>query len=174
MMSTDPYQAYAEGSILGSQNPMQLTIALYEAGIRKVQEAKRCLEVRDIMGRANAITKAIAIIGELEASLNPEPEARELTENLARLYKYMQQRLSEANLKQAAEPLVEVEGLLKTMVEGWYTAADNARKAAQAEAALMDYSEPEVMTDENDVLRISYGGYYREPVERVSALAYSF
>lgn len=173
-MFTNPYQAYEQGSLLTSQSPMQLIIALYEGGISAVQEAKRCLVARDIMARAKAITKASNILSELQFSLKKDQaEAQEVTANLVQLYGYMQQRLLEANMKQIAEPLVEVEGLLRTMVEGWYVVAEQERGAA-AQAQLMDYTEPEVTAGEDDILRISYGGYYREPVESYSALSVSF
>jgi flagellar protein FliS len=174
MMFTNPYQAYEQGSVMTSQSPVQLIIALYEGGISAAQEAKRCLETRDIMGRANAITKAMNIVSELQYSLKrDESETQEMSGNLSQLYTYMQQRLLEANLKQVAEPLAEVEGLLRTMVEAWYGVAEKERGAA-AQAEMMDYTEPEVTADEDDVLRITYGGYYREPVESFSAVAFSF
>ena len=174
-MSTNPYGAYEQGSVLSSQSPMQLIIALYEGGISAVQEAKRCLEAREIMARAKAITRASNIVAELRFSLKQDQaDTNDLTANLSQLYGYMQQRLLEANMKQSMEPLVEVEGLLRTMLEGWNVVADR-EKGAAAVAQLMDHSEPEVTADENDVLRISYGGYYREPVESFSgSLAYSF
>jgi len=174
MMFTNPYQAYEQGSVMASQSPMQLIIALYEGGISAIQEAKRCLEAGDIMARAKAITRAGNIVAELQISVKQDQaEGQELSANLTRLYGYMQQRLLEANMKQIAEPLVEVEGLLRTMVEAWYVVAEKERGAA-AEAQLMDYTEPEVTAGEDDVLRISYGGYYREPVESYSAVSFSF
>lgn len=171
-MFTSPYQAYEQGSVM--TNPMQLIIALYEGGIGAVQEAKRCLEGRDIMARSKAITKAVNILAELRLSLSQDrAEAQEVSANLGRLYHYMTQRLLDANAKQIMEPLVEVEGLLRTMLEGWYVVADKERADA-ARAELMDYTEPKVMEGDEDVLRISYGGYYREPVEGFSAVSFSF
>ena len=174
MMLTNPYDAYSQGAVLSSESPMQLIIALYEGGISAVQEAKRCLETGDIMARAKAITRGVNIVAELQFSLKPDPaDTQDIAGNLHRLYSYMMQRLQEANMKQIAEPLVEVEGLLRTMVEGWYEVAAKERGAA-AQAQLMDYTEPEVKADEQDILRITYGGYYREPVESFSELAFSF
>ena len=173
MMLTNPYEAYAQGSLL-SQNPMQLIIALYEGGIGAVQDAKRCLEARDIMGRAKAIKKAVNVLAELQISLERDkPETKEMSAKLANLYGYMTQKLQEAHLKQIAEPMVEVEGLLRTMVQGWYVVADQERTAA-AQAQLMDHTEPTVTAGDDDVLRISYGGYYREPMESYSAVSFSF
>ena len=172
MMFNTPYEAYTAG-MMGS-NPMQLIIALYEGGISAVQEAQRCFVTNDIMGRANAVTKAINILSELQISLNHDKEeAKELSANLKNLYTYMQQRLVQANLQKTPEPLAEVEGLLRTMLESWY-AVLKQQALAEAEAQLADYTEPEVVADENDVLRITYGGYYRQPVDSFSRLSYSF
>ncbi len=175
MMFTTPYEAYAAGNMAG--NPMQLVIALYEGGISAVQEAQRCFVTGDILARSNAVTKGINILAELQISLNHDKaEAKELSANLEQLYGYMQQRLLAAHMQKTPEPLVEVEGLLRTMLESWYAAAKQQQNEAlaEAEAQVADYSEPEVIEGEDDVLRISYGGYYSQPVESYSALAYSF
>ncbi len=171
MMFSNPYEAYQLGSVI-SQNPIQLITALYEGGISSVQEAKRCFEMGDVMGRSKAVTKAVNILAELEFSLKPE-QAEEVTGNLKRLYAYMRQRLMDAHMNKVAEPFEEAEGLLRTLVEGWY-AVDQQQRAARAEAELMDHTQSEVVEGEDDILRVTYGGYYREPVETFSALAYSF
>ena len=43
----------------------------------------------------------------------------QISRSLASLYSYMQERLIEANSKQAAPPLMEVEQLLSTLLEAW-------------------------------------------------------
>ena len=153
MMSTNPYGAYEQGSVLSSESPMQLIIALYEGGISAVQEAERRLEARDIMARAKAITKASNIVAELRFSLKRDAADSEgLTANLSRLYDYMLRRLLEANMKQTAEPLVEVEGLLRTMLEGWNVVAEREKTAAATQA--IEHTQPELTAGGS---RISYG-----------------
>ena len=172
MMFTTPYEAYAAGNMTGS-NPMQLIIALYEGCISAVQEAERCFVTGDVMGRSSAVTKGVNILAELQISLKQDQaEAAELTANLKNLYGYMQQRLLDAHMKKTAEPLAEVEGLLRTMLESWYVVADRESVIKAEAAEIAEYAE--VIEGEDDVLRITYGGYYREPVESYSALAYSF
>jgi flagellar protein FliS len=154
---------------------MQLIVMLYEGGISAVQEAIRCLESREIMARAKAITKAHNILAELQISLRTDTaETKAVSDKLSQLYAYMQKRLLEAHLKQTREPLAEVEGLLRTMLEGWYVVAQQEQGASQTNAAVTNLTEPAVTAGEGDVLRISYGGYYREPAESYSALAFSF
>lgn len=120
-MIRDPYQTYVYNCAVGS-NPLQLVIAMYEAAITSTQEAKSCLERGDVCGRARAISKAGRILAELIITLNPEVGS-DIGRNLDRLYHYMQRRLQEAHLKQAAGPLTEVDKLLRQLLEAWYKVA---------------------------------------------------
>ena len=181
-MFGNAYQAYTEGTVY-SNNPMQLITALYEAGISSVQEAQRCLASGDIMARSAAVTKGVNILSELLVSLNHE-KGGDISQNLQRLYGYMQQRLLEAHMKKTAGPLAEVEGLLKTLLEAWYVVAENEKSAPaqQSQAAVAaagagyasaGFVEPELATGAGDVLSITYGGYYSEAAESYSAVALS-
>lgn len=146
-MFRDPYQAYVDNAVVGS-NPLQLVVAMYETAIQRTQEARSCLESGDIWGRARAITKASTILLELRASLNPE--AGDIAGRLGRLYRYMQRRLQEAHIKKSAEPLAEVEKILRNLLEAWQKAEANQRAQAapahtpetrKAEGAFSPYEE---------------------------------
>ncbi|HEY3825654.1 MAG TPA: flagellar export chaperone FliS [Bryobacteraceae bacterium] len=108
---------YLETRIL-SASPLELINILYEHAILEVEEARRHLAARDIAARARSITKTIAIIGELQRSLDPS-RGGEIAANLGRLYQYMLVRLTEGNVRQADEPLVEVGRLLESLSEAW-------------------------------------------------------
>jgi flagellar protein FliS len=123
MTGSNPYQAYTEGSVFNDQ-PLRLVVALYEGALDATRQAVSCLQARDIWGRGKAINKGIAILSELLVSLD-EQKGGEIAGNLKRLYLYMQRRLIEAHSRQAAPPLLEVEKLLETMLEGWREAASN-------------------------------------------------
>jgi flagellar protein FliS len=97
---------------------MQLVVAMYETAIKRTQEARACIASGDIWGRARAISKAVMILSELIASLNPEV-GRELARNLDRLYRYMQRRLEQAHVLRSEEPLAEVERLLGELLTAW-------------------------------------------------------
>ena len=109
--------AYLHGRIL-SADPMELVTILYEHAILSVQQARERLAAKDIVGRTKTISKAIAIIGELDGSLD-HSVGGPISKNLARLYQYMRQRLTTANMKQEDPPLAEVESLLQTLAEAW-------------------------------------------------------
>jgi flagellar protein FliS len=109
--------AYLEGRIL-SADPIELVSILYEHAILRVSAARDSLAQGDIASRSAHISKAIAILGELEGSLDREAGG-EIARNLATLYRYIRERLITANRKQEDEPLAESESLLKTLGEAW-------------------------------------------------------
>ena len=109
--------AYLESRIL-SADPVELVCILYEHAILAVEDARECIGRGDIASRSKAISKAIAIIGELESSLDHKAGG-EVAKNLGRLYQYIRIRLLAANRNQEAGPLVEVERLLTTLSDAW-------------------------------------------------------
>jgi flagellar protein FliS len=111
------YDRYLETQVLNA-DPVQLVNMLYRGAQEAVASARRHLAAGSIMDRSHQIMKAWDILNELSHSLNHGP-APELSARLAELYARMQQRLIDANVQQADEPLAEVEGLLATLGEAW-------------------------------------------------------
>ena len=161
-MNNNPYQAYADGSVL-NQEPLHLVVALYEGALEATQTAGRCLKTGDIQGRSKAINKAISLLTELLASLDQE-KGGEVGANLKRLYGYMQCRLLEAHAKRLAQPLKEVEGLLETLLDGWRHIA----RQGTAATALLPLRE---VTSEAEQEGALYGEYFSERLEELSSTA---
>ena len=134
MTLTDPYQAYAEATVVGS-NPVRLVVALYEGAVDAVREARQCLRSGDIMLRSRNINKAVKILTELLVSIDQE-RGGEIGGQLKSLYAYMQSRILAAHCEQSEAPLKEVEGLLTTLLEAWQRVADT-NEAESAEAGLL-------------------------------------
>jgi flagellar protein FliS len=109
--------AYLETRVL-SADPVDLIAMAYEFATLRVHEARSALAKGDIADRCRAISKTIAILGELESSLDYKLGG-EIAYNLGRLYRYMTERLTQANVRQEDGPLAEVESLLKTVGEVW-------------------------------------------------------
>lgn len=109
--------AYLRHRVLAA-DPVELIHILYEHALTQVKAARAALAAGDIAGRAEAIVRALAALGELEASLNHEAGGS-ISHNLQRLYRYMRKRLTAGNVKQDEGALAEVESLLKTLDEGW-------------------------------------------------------
>jgi flagellar protein FliS len=91
---------------------------LYEHATIEIQEARQSLARGDVAARSRSISKAIAIIGELQSSLD-HGAGGEIAANLGRLYRYMCARLTAGNLSQSDAPLAEVEGLLGSVGAAW-------------------------------------------------------
>jgi flagellar protein FliS len=117
---------YLEDRVL-SADPLELVQLLYQAAITSVGDARRHLAEKQIMPRAQSITKACNILMELTAALDRE-RGGDISVRLAQLYGYMQRRLVEANLKQSDKALAEVADLLATLMEGWAGARERTRK----------------------------------------------
>ncbi len=121
------HDAYIESRIL-TADPMELVRLTYQAAIREVGNARERLKEGDIPGRSAAIGKACNLLTELTRALDRK-NGGEYGERLAELYAYMTRRLSEANFRQADEPLAEVSGLLTTVLEGWEGAQQQMQEA---------------------------------------------
>jgi flagellar protein FliS len=118
---------YFEQSILNA-DPIHLVRLIYQRAISCVRDAREHLQCGRIAERSASITRAYAALEELLSALRPE-SAQELSGRLQSLYFYMQQRLLDANLQQADQPLAEVLGLLMTLAEAWSGVAEEiARK----------------------------------------------
>jgi flagellar secretion chaperone FliS len=143
-MSSNPYAAYLETQVL-SASPLELIHLAYEGAIKAIVDAREHLAAGRIQDRTRAITKALDLLMELARGLNFE-QGGDLSVQLARLYDYMQRRLAEANAKQIAEPLAEVQSLLENLDEAWKTIsmADTGMAVAAASSPWVSTSDSAV------------------------------
>jgi flagellar protein FliS len=114
-----------------SRSPLELVVMLYDGALRFIAEAVEADANRQIARRGHAISRTLAIIGELQNTLNVK-EGGDLAAELDRLYAYMQQRLLDVTMKKDKSALPEVQKLLSMLREAWMKIAD---PAAQAPAA---------------------------------------
>ncbi|KAB7627392.1 flagellar export chaperone FliS [Alkalilimnicola sp. S0819] len=99
-------------------DPHQLVQMLFEGALSRVAQAKGFIAHNDVEQRFTAIDKAYRIIDGLRLGLDKQ-SGGELAGNLDDLYEYIQDRLSEANARNAAQPLDEVISLLREIKSGW-------------------------------------------------------
>jgi flagellar protein FliS len=97
---------------------MELVIMLYDGAIRFLGDAREASGRNDRRGRATGISKALAIIAELQSTLNMDAGA-EVARELDRLYTYASERLIDANVKRDDAAIDEVRKLLGTVRAGW-------------------------------------------------------
>jgi flagellar secretion chaperone FliS len=99
-------------------SPLQLIVILYDAAICSIQEAREQMSHRNIASRSRSINKCIAIISELQSSLNLKAGG-EIAIGLNKLYDYMIRTIFRANADQSTQPLIEIETLLGNLRSAW-------------------------------------------------------
>ncbi|WP_018124856.1 flagellar export chaperone FliS [Desulfovibrio oxyclinae] len=89
----------------------QLLLMLYEACIKFLRQAKVEIEKKDYAKKGILISRALAIIHELTESLNKE-KGGEISKNLAGIYMFCTNELTQANIKLDVE---KIENVIKMM-----------------------------------------------------------
>ena len=115
-------KAYQETAIT-THSRGHLVVMLYEGAIKFLKFANRAIEQNDPAAKGKYIARAQDIILELDNVLDMEIGG-EIAENLRKLYLYMDQQLSAANVKQDSEIINEVIGLLEELNVGWKTISE--------------------------------------------------
>lgn len=107
-------------------SPHKLISMLFEGAITALGNAVRHTHAREIAGKGQSISKAIAIIDNgLRASLNKEAGGS-IAAGLDELYAYMSRRLIEANLHSDVAVMEEIAGLLRELKQSWEAIAEAA------------------------------------------------
>lgn len=139
------YKAVSVDTGIGSGDPHQLVLMLYDGAIESLRQAFGHLKAGRVADKGQAISKAIRIIDEgLKVSLDRNAGGQ-LALRLLDLYDYMVMRLLQANVRNDERALAEVGRLLTELRDAWASikpgaAATSAAPAtvAAAPAAVMD------------------------------------
>ncbi len=115
-----------------SASPLELVVMLYDAALRNTARAIDAMARGDIRTRRDAITKSLAIINELQSTLNLE-KGGAIAEELDRLYVWMTDSLIQATVQQKPGPLHDVRKNLELLRDAWHQVATT--KAAPESAA---------------------------------------
>ncbi|KML41300.1 flagellar export chaperone FliS [Cytobacillus firmus] len=115
MAVSNPYQSYQQNSV-NTASPGELTLMLYNGCLKFIHQAKKAIEEKNIEMKNTNIQKAQSIIQELMVTLNMDIE---VSKNMMSLYDFMNRRLMEANIKNDASILAEVEGLVTEFRDTW-------------------------------------------------------
>jgi flagellar secretion chaperone FliS len=114
-----------------------ILVKLLDGSVRFVRAARAGLEAGNPKIKGENISKAIAIITELDYALDRDTGGA-LVENLYSLYPYILRRLTLANLGNDNWILGEVEGLLLTIKEGFAEAFKKISLEVLSDHALSD------------------------------------
>lgn len=112
------YQTVNVHAQVTEADPHRLIQMLLDGGVQRLVQARGAMEYGNIPLKGELIGKAMGIIGGLREAVNTE-QGGELAANLDNLYAFMQQRLTQANLKNDPAILDEVVTLLREIKEGW-------------------------------------------------------
>jgi len=116
-------QRYRETD-LATATPEMLVVRLYDGAMRFAHQARAHVDAGRAPERARALSRALAIVSELQAVLDHE-RGGEIARNLHALYDFVTDRLVAANLEERGEPIDQAVGILETLAEGWREIAAN-------------------------------------------------
>jgi flagellar secretion chaperone FliS len=116
-----------------SSSPLELVVMLYDGILRNTATAIEAMARRDIRTRRDAISKSLAIIGELQSTLNMD-RGGDIAVQLDRLYTWMTDALVQATVTQDPGPIHDVRKIVGNLRDGWQQIAA-ARPAAPESAA---------------------------------------
>lgn len=122
-MHNNPYAKIKENSI-NTATPEELTLMLYNGGVKFLNQAVIALEKKDYEMTNNSIQRAKNIIREFQLTLNMDYD---ISHELYEAYGYMHRRLTEANIKKDIEILNEVLEYLRSFRDTWKEAMKRAR-----------------------------------------------
>lgn len=101
-----------------SSSPVELVVMLYDGAIRFILEAREAIARKDVRARTDAVSRALAVIAELQNTLNMK-EGGEIARELDRLYTYMSTKLLDVTARADEGAAEEVTKLLRTLRDGW-------------------------------------------------------
>lgn len=108
-----------------SRTPIELVVMLYDGALRFVAVAQDALRRRDIPARREATSRLLAIVSELQSTLDLE-RGGEVAARLDGLYDYVTRRILDVTAHNDEAALDEVRRLLETLRDGWQALARTA------------------------------------------------
>ncbi len=101
-----------------SSTPLERVVLLYDGAIRFLTAAADAIARGDLRGRAAAVSRALAILTELQNTLDMR-QGGEVSKRLDALYDYLIGRLLDATTKGDRAAVDEAIRLLSTVREAW-------------------------------------------------------
>ena len=112
----------------------QLVSLLYEGLINAIATARGAMARGDVLGKCNAISKALRILEEGLSTALDRVDGGELAQNLGDLYDYCMHRLILANARNDDALMEEVMRLIEPVATGWNQIKNNGAGLAIATA----------------------------------------
>lgn len=108
-----------------SRTPLELVVMLYDGGLAFIHQARAAIERNDIPARRDATTRALAVVSQLQSTLNMEAGG-DVARQLDDLYSWVTGRILAATMDNRVEPLDEAARVLAMLRDSWVTIANGA------------------------------------------------
>jgi flagellar protein FliS len=118
MQSARAANQYIQTQVRSSQ-PLELVVLLYDAALRASGTAREALVRGDIPARRAALSRAFAIVSELQNTLDME-RGGAIAIELDRLYTWITSQFVQATVDQDVRPIDEARRVLETLRGAWH------------------------------------------------------
>jgi len=119
------YRAVRSHGLVADASPARLVQIMFEQILAQLATAQGCmvriannLPLNDVIAKCKAMGKAIALIDQLNNTLDME-RGQQIAGNLRALYVYMLARLTLANVTNDSKIVAEVGALVQEIKSGW-------------------------------------------------------
>jgi flagellar protein FliS len=127
------YRAVRSHGLVADASPTRLVQIMFEQVLTNLATAGGCMgricdnrPANDVLAKGKAIGKAVALIGQLNGTLDME-RGGEIAANLGSLYVYLMSRLTLANAANDVQIVEEVTKLVREIKSGWDQIVTDAR-----------------------------------------------
>ena len=117
-----------------SRTPLELVVMLYDGALTFLKHSREAIERGDVAARRDTSSRALAIISELQSTLNMA-DGGEIAQRLDALYGYVNACILQAARDNAVEPLNHAMRLLETLRDSWDSIAAAPGQASVRGAA---------------------------------------
>ena len=117
-----------------SRSPLEMVVMLYDGATRFLGQAREALDRGDAVAKRESLSRALAVIAELQNTLNVDAGG-DIASSLDALYTYMNERLLDANLRDDPTAIDEALTLLSPLRDAWSQIADAAPPDSLRESA---------------------------------------
>ena len=128
-----PAHSYRQFSVQGA-SPLGLVVMLYDGAIASMQRAITAMEANHISEKCSHLNRALAIIAQLEGTLNFE-RGGEVAQTLKRFYDYSRTQALKANLENSPEILRALVRHFASVREAWHQAEHGASPSTPAHSS---------------------------------------
>lgn len=105
-----------------SRTPLELVVMLYDGALKFLAQSRDAIERGDIPARCDASNRALAIVAELQSTLNLE-KGGEIAQRLDELYTYVTARVLAAAAENAVAPIDDATRVLTMLRDAWRSVA---------------------------------------------------